>query len=673
MSASSGQLDNSEVPGMVPGEWWKTLFDEFYLKTDGDVVENPTMTRNECELFRRIGALNKSWRVLDLCCGQGRHALQLAKDGFEQLTGFDYSTYLLDLARQRLAQLQAEQPGVASVAFVQGDARQLPFESRSFDAVLCLGNSFGYFTSDDDDKRVLREVARVLKPGGVFLLDVTDGAYMAAHFAPYSWEWIARDLFVCRQRALRDAMLCSREMIVSTTRGVVRDRFYQERLYTDAQVIQVLEECGLAAPRLQRALQIDQPSAAAAATASSEQHADPGMMAKRLIFKAYGALALDALTFPISTDICVVLGDTSKPTPDKLNGAWNPEDIETREKLQAALQRVPRLSVTYLSSHETLFDDLRRLQPRFVVNFCDEGLYNLGELELHVPALLEALRIPYSGSSPQTLSLCYDKALVRLVAASIGVPTPRELCFVPDVDDAAGLERLLSEHGLSFPVFVKPQFGDGSAGITVDSLCSSHAALVARVAALGVEFPRKPVLVQEYLTGGEFSVGLVSAVGASASPVALVPNGDSASANGNIGQYARFADERWRVLPVIQVDWSRLPAHLPKILGFESKWCPDSPYWTELRYDVPETTPAIERMIELSKKLAERLDTRDYVRIDWRADAHGVIKLLEVNPNPGWCDDGHLAMCSYKMGWTYPDLLAAIISGAQHRVLGRAT
>jgi D-alanine-D-alanine ligase-like ATP-grasp enzyme len=95
------------------------------------------------------------------------------------------------------------------------------------------------------------------------------------------------------------------------------------------------------------------------------------------------------------------------------------------------------------------------------------------------------------------------------------------------------------------------------------------------------------------------------------------------------------------------------------------------------RYFVPERSPAVKRMVAHAKKLADRLSTRDYVRIDFRADGHGVIKLLEVsvfvcvlvvvsprslttcvdfcqvNPNPGWCWDGHLAEMAKHAGWTY--------------------
>ena len=123
------------------------MFDEWYLKTDGDMVENAAMTATEVELFVRLGGLRKSWKVLDLCCGQGRHSLELAKQGFNAVTGFDYSAFLLTTAKTRLAELRAADKSFPNVVFEQGDARALPFADREFDAVICVGNSFGYFTS----------------------------------------------------------------------------------------------------------------------------------------------------------------------------------------------------------------------------------------------------------------------------------------------------------------------------------------------------------------------------------------------------------------------------------------------------------------------------------------------------------------------------------------------
>jgi SAM-dependent methyltransferase len=110
-----------------------------------------------------LGCLSPGGDVLDLCCGHGRHAVELALRGY-RVTGLDLSAVLL-----REAQALARRRG-ASVRWVRGDMRELPFGPR-FDAVLNLFTSFGYFETEQEDLRVLREVRRVLRPGGIFLLD----------------------------------------------------------------------------------------------------------------------------------------------------------------------------------------------------------------------------------------------------------------------------------------------------------------------------------------------------------------------------------------------------------------------------------------------------------------------------------------------------------------------
>lgn len=74
------------------------------------------------------------------------------------------------------------------IGFKEGDARKLPFPPDTFDVVMILGNSFGYFESNEDDIMILKEVFRVLKPEGTFLIDVADGSYLRTHFQPRSWE-----------------------------------------------------------------------------------------------------------------------------------------------------------------------------------------------------------------------------------------------------------------------------------------------------------------------------------------------------------------------------------------------------------------------------------------------------------------------------------------------------
>jgi D-alanine-D-alanine ligase len=118
----------------------------------------------------------------------------------------------------------------------------------------------------------------------------------------------------------------------------------------------------------------------------------------------------------------------------------------------------------------------------------------------------------------------------------------------------------------------------------------------------------------------------------------------------------------------VEEDYSALPESLPRICGYEAKWLPDSPYWKirSVRAELPEE---LERhIVEWCIKLFERLGCRDYARFDWRLDAQGTPKLLEVNPNPGWCWDGHLAKMSAIAGMPYQEMLAAILKAIVARV-----
>ena len=251
--------------------------------------------------------------------------------------------------------------------------------------------------------------------------------------------------------------------------------------------------------------------------------------------------------------------------------------------------------------------------------------------ELHVPALLELFGIPYSGGAPACLGMCYNKALVRSIAQSLEIPVPLETYSSPD-DQAATLPSL-------FPALLKPNFGDSSQGITKEAVVHTKEELIDYLEGLRRDFPRRPVLVQEFLTGPEYSVGVI----------------------GNPGLDVT-------VLPVLEVDYSGLPEGLPPILGYESKWIPDSPYWNEIRYHEAEIGETTKRALnDYSLALFERLECRDYARFDFRADAQGRIKLLEVNPNPGWCWDGKLNYMAGFGGLNYADLLRLVIEAAQSR------
>jgi D-alanine-D-alanine ligase len=209
----------------VEPDWWKTLFDEVYLVTDARSVDDAAVTRQEIDVFTALLPMAPQDRILDLCGGHGRHALELVRRGFRHCTVFDYSRPLLNIGYREAARRQHP------VDFVQGDARSTGLASKTFDQVLILGNSLGYIPEPDADVDILHESLRLLKPGGRLLLDVTDGRAVRRKIAPSAWHEIGDDVVVCRQREVVDERICAREMVLSKTRGLIRDRTYGIRLY----------------------------------------------------------------------------------------------------------------------------------------------------------------------------------------------------------------------------------------------------------------------------------------------------------------------------------------------------------------------------------------------------------------------------------------------------------
>jgi D-alanine-D-alanine ligase len=603
----------------LPAEWWRKLFNALYVKTDGDVVENTENTRREVDFIVAAAAIQPASQILDLCCGQGRHCLELARRGFKNVTGVDRSRYLIRLAKKR-AQAESLQ-----VVFKEGDARTPRLQEASFDCVAIMGNSFGYFSNKQDDEKVLTTVGKLLRPSGQIVLDITDGAYMADNFERRSWEWIDEHHFVCRERSLAAdrERLISREVIVHDEMGVIADQFYAERLYTRESIAKLMEKCGFRNIRHHGSTE-----------ALSDRDQDLGMMARRLLLSA------DAPQLPArkprgklqKIDVTVLLGDPRLPDQVKRNGTFNPEDHETVRRLRDALSELTQYTFRYLDNHATLERDLSELRTDLVFNLCDEGFNNDPFKEMHIPAMLDALGIAYTGGAPACLGACYDKGLVRAVAMTLDVPVPLET-YVRPGDQGATLPSV-------FPALLKPNTGDSSQGITKDAVVGNERALIEYLEKLRAEFPKRPVLVQEYLTGAEYSVSLI----------------------GN-------PEQGLRALPILEVDYSRLDPALPRILGYESKWDPESPYWKDVRYHEAEISEiAQQQLVEHSARLFERMGCRDYARFDFRADARGEIKLLEVNPNPGWCWDGKLNIMAGWQGWRYADLLAQILQSAVERL-----
>jgi ubiquinone/menaquinone biosynthesis C-methylase UbiE len=164
-------------------EWWSSYFDSHYLLEYQPIFDVARDREEVARLIELLGLPSRS-RILDVPCGQGRHAHPLAEAGFV-VDGLDYSQHLLDRARER-----GTSP---SLKYTRGDMRTLPARwTGRFDAVLNLFTSFGFFTEPADDALVLREFARVLKPGGILLWHGGSRDGVMAKFLARDW-WKSDD------------------------------------------------------------------------------------------------------------------------------------------------------------------------------------------------------------------------------------------------------------------------------------------------------------------------------------------------------------------------------------------------------------------------------------------------------------------------------------------------
>jgi len=128
-----GPVENLE--SYVRADWWRHIFNANYLRTDGDVVNDETITAQEVQTFMSVLGVDKDTPILDLCCGQGRHVLEMARLGYWNVHGMDRSHYLISRARN------FARKGSLTISFREGDARKLPYRDNQYGVVTMLGNS----------------------------------------------------------------------------------------------------------------------------------------------------------------------------------------------------------------------------------------------------------------------------------------------------------------------------------------------------------------------------------------------------------------------------------------------------------------------------------------------------------------------------------------------------
>jgi D-alanine-D-alanine ligase len=305
---------------------------------------------------------------------------------------------------------------------------------------------------------------------------------------------------------------------------------------------------------------------------------------------------------------------------------------ETIEALAAAIRGLGH-EVELLGDGEPMLRRLLRRasgeggrRPDLVFNFA-EGTGTSRSREARVPALLEMLGIPYTGSDPLTLAVTLDKQCAKRLVRSAGVATPDWLVVDGDVDQFQ--DRL---EALPLPVIVKPAFEGSSKGIHSTNLVEEPDRLIETVADLVAAY-RQPVLVEEFIDGDELTVGIV-------------------------GNQPREPLGIMRVVP--------LERSGPFVYSLEVKRD-----WERLvRYECPAKLAAPDTRAVADAALAvwNALGCRDLARVDFRLRNH-VPYFLEVNPLPGLNPkSSDLVLMARALGLSYPDLISRILKAAIERL-----
>ncbi|MBU0732451.1 D-alanine--D-alanine ligase [Patescibacteria group bacterium] len=273
--------------------------------------------------------------------------------------------------------------------------------------------------------------------------------------------------------------------------------------------------------------------------------------------------------------------------------------------------------------------DLRQ-QLDLVFNIA-EGMHGL-DREAQIPAMLEMLEIPYTGPSPLGYALGLHKAKAKEVLLAHKIPTPRWFT-------ARAAAEIRPDNVDFFPAIVKP-LGEGSSkGIGSANLVGNHADLV-RVADDIIRQHGQSVIIEEYIEGREFTVALLG-----------TPP---------------------RVLPIIEVTFDALPAHMPKFDHYEAKWVYDDPQHEADPLVCPaKISPALAKKIsQVCRHTFQALEMADWARIDLRLKK-STPYVIEINCPPGIIPDprenSRFPRAARAAGLAYDGMIAAILKSACHR------
>jgi D-alanine-D-alanine ligase len=248
---------------------------------------------------------------------------------------------------------------------------------------------------------------------------------------------------------------------------------------------------------------------------------------------------------------------------------------------------------------------------------------------MNLVGLYELIGIPYTGASALTLANCQSKFLTKKLLNFHGIKTAKFQLF-ENIPEEFKLET-------KFPVIVKPAYEDASVGIENESIVFNTNALRKRLEFVFKQF-NQPALIEEFIEGREFNVSVVG-------------------------------DLKPKVLPISEIDFSKMPDHLHNIVSYQAKW---DPHHESYHKTIPICPANISKDLEDKIKYTaiaafKIMGTRDYARVDMRVTSDEEIYVLEVNPNPDLTDGAGFMRSAHAAGLSYSQALKKLVMLAYER------
>jgi len=278
-----------------------------------------------------------------------------------------------------------------------------------------------------------------------------------------------------------------------------------------------------------------------------------------------------------------------------------------------------------IEADNNIFKKIKDTSPDIVFNIA-EGIKGESR-ESHVPALLELLEIPYTGSGPLTLAIALNKAITNDILKYHNINTPRYQIFKKHNEKLS--------HLLTFPLIVKPIQEGSSKGIKNESLVKNEKDLMFQIKRV-IDFYNQFAIVEEYIDGKEFTVSILG----NDPPI---------------------------ILPLVEIDFNQLPVSANKIYSYEAKWIWDTPEKPIEMFKCPaELDMHTQKNISnIALKVFNILGCKDICRIDGRLNKKGQFYVLDVNPLPGFIPDPKAHSCfpesAIAANYTYDELINTIL------------